>query len=149
MADRCARVCRSERRAAGVGEQVEHIDGTARAADHAVDEIPVGRLLGEQAGVLEAHGLELEGQLAVMDRPLLGQTADLPFAAARVRAVVDGVRPVPCAAALGARPDGLRVRAHQHLIAPALDFLAAAAVKHGIVLPVVRDPHKTHSPFRC
>ena len=37
---------------------------------HAVNEIPVGGLLGEQAGMLEAHGLELERQLTVADGPL-------------------------------------------------------------------------------
>ena len=111
MADGRARVRRRERCAAGVCEQVEHADGTAGMADHLIDEIPVGGLLGEQSGVLEAHRLELERQIAVVDGPLLGQFADLPLAAARIRAMVDGVRLVPNPALLVARPDGLRVRA--------------------------------------
>ena len=142
MADRRACICRGERRAARVSEQVEHIDRAVCAADHAVDEIPVGGLLGEQAGVLKAHGFELEGQVAIVDGPLRGQLVDFPLAAARPGAVVDRVRLVPRAAGSCARPDGLRVRAHQHLFAPALHLFAAAAVQNGVVLPVVRNPHK-------
>ena len=84
MADGRAGICRRERCTAGVGEQVEHVDRAACVTDHLVDEIPIGSLLGEQTGMLEAHRLELERQIAVVDGPLLGQLADFPLAAACV-----------------------------------------------------------------
>ena len=146
MADGRARVCRRERCTAGVGEQIEYVDRAACVTDHLVDKIPVGSLLGEQTGMLEAHRLELERQIAVVDGPLLGQLADFPLAAACVRAMVDGVRLVPNLTVLVARPDSLRVGALQNLIAPSFNFFTAAAVEHGVVLPMICDPHK-YSPL--
>ena len=141
MADRSAGRRRGERRAARVGKQVEHADGAAGRADLAHDEVPVDRLLGEQAGVLKRHGLELEGQFLIRDGPLFGQAADLPLAAAGGRAVIDRVCPVPDPVLLGAGPDGLGVGAPQDLVAPALELLPAAAVKHLIVCPCICNPH--------
>ena len=105
------------------------------------------RLLGEQAGVLEAHRLELKRQVAVMNGPLLRQLANFPFAAARVRAVINCIRAVPDLAVLVSRPDGLRVRTLKNLISPSFDFFSAAAVEYGVVFPVIRDPHKIPSLF--
>ena len=145
MADRCTGVCRCERCAARIGEQVEHADRASCSADHPVNKIPVCRLLGKQARVLEAHGLELEREVSVMNGPLLGQPADFPLAAACIRAVIDGVRTVPCLAVLVACPNGLRVGPLQNLAAPSFDFFSAAAVEHGVVFPVICDPHKIPS----
>ena len=146
MADGRAGVCRRKRSAAGVREQVEHADRAACVTDHLVDKIPVGSLFGKQTGMLEAHRLELERQITVVDSPLLGQLADFPLAAARVRAMIDSVRLIPDFAVLVARPDSLRVGALQNLIAPSFNFFTAAAVEHGVVFPMICDPHK-YSPL--
>ena len=56
MCDMSTRCSRGNRRAAGVGEQIQHPDLTA-APDGVPDEhrepVPVGGLLGEETGVLE------------------------------------------------------------------------------------------------
>ena len=140
MADGSPRGSGGQGGAAGIGKQVEHADGPAGGADLFPDEVPVGGLLGEDAGVLEAHGLDVEGQLLIMDGPVLGQLANLPVTAAGLAAVIDGVGLLPQGAALRL-PDGLRVGPHQDLLSPALQPAAAAAVQQLIVLPMVRCPH--------
>ena len=106
---------------------------------------PVGRLLGKDAGVLEAHGLDVEHKVLIADGPMLRQIPDLPAAAAGLAPVVDGVCLGPEGAA-GLFPDGLRIGSHQDLLPPALQPLTAAAVQQRIVLPMFRSPHKRY-PF--
>ena len=146
VADRRARSGCRKGGTAGVGEEVQNIDRTACAADLFHNKIPVDRLLGEQAGVLERHGLELEGQLLIRDRPLLGQAANLPLTAARRRAMIDRVCAVPEPVFLGARPDGLGVGTLQEFVTPALELFPAAAVQYLVVRPLVCNPHRFMKP---
>ena len=140
MTDRRAGGGGSQSGTAGIGKQIEHIDGPSGVFDLLPDEVPVGGLLGEDAGVLKAHGLDIEHQLLIVDGPLFGQLAHLPVTAAGLAAVIGGVGLFPHGAA-GRLPDGLRVGAHQDLFSPALQTLTAAAVQQFIIFPVFRCPH--------
>ena len=149
MADLGACGRRSHGGAAGIGKEVEDVGLFAAASeallDHLGDEIPVGALLGEDAGVLEAHGLDVEGDgVSIADLPLFGQVEYFPAAAAGVAAVVDGIDFIPL---LGGFPDGLGIGTDKQLLAPALVALALAAVEELIIFPVGCDPHST-VPFR-
>ena len=128
--------------AAGIGEQIQHADGTAGMADLLHGEVPVGGLFGEQPRVLEVHGLDLEGQLLIADGPALRQFLLIPVAAAGRRAAVAGVGRAPTAVAALTLPDGLRIGTHQYLLTPALQLLAAAAIQQLIILPTICYPHK-------
>ncbi len=113
----------------------------AGGPDLLLGKVPVHRLLREEAGVLEVHGLDLERQVPVADLPLLRQFGLLPAAAAGVGAQIAAVGMPPPGIQPGRAPDGLGVRADQHLAAPALQFFAAAAVQQLVILPAVSDPH--------
>ena len=63
MGDTCARFKRRNGRSAGVGEEVEHLDGSAGGPDDIGGHIPIDRLLGEQTRMFEPHGLYIEFQI--------------------------------------------------------------------------------------
>ena len=121
---------------AGVGKEVEHPDGPPGGTDALHGEIPVGRLLRKDAGVLEVHRLDVEGQPLVTQCPALGQFLLDPLAPSGGGALVPGVVPPPSGMPPLRTPDGLRIGPHQQILAPALQTLAAAAVQQLIVLPV-------------
>ena len=141
MADAGAGLGAGHSGAAGVGEQVQHTDGTACGADLLHGEVPVGGLLRKEAGVLEVHGLDLKRQVLVADRPALRQLSLVPVAAAGGGAGIPGVGGLPAPVAALCVPDGLGVGAHQYLPVPALQLFAAAAVQQLVILPILCDPH--------
>ena len=67
--------------------------------------------------MLEVKGFESEGQIFVVDRPLLGKVSELPLAAALIAAVIMRVGISPLSAARRI-PDHLRVRTDQLVSAP-------------------------------
>ena len=142
MADGSAGLGTGHRSAAGIGEQVQHPNGTVSLADLVHDKIPVHRLLREQARMLEVHGLDLEGQILIMHLPAFRQRLFLPVSAAGLTAEIPGVGPFPLRQTPGRFPDGLWVRTHQILLVPALQLFTAAAVQQLIILPLIRDPHR-------
>jgi hypothetical protein len=127
---------------AGIAEQVEHAHlaaGGARVPDLPGKPVPVHGLFGEEAGVLEARGVDLEGEVAVPHGPVLGELlAVFPLAAAGLAAVVEAV-PVGPGLAAGLGPDDLGVGAHEVVAAPLLLLHAVAAVEQAVVLPAVGD----------
>ena len=130
MRDFGARLCAGAGRAAGVGKEVQHLRTSAGARcvrfDLFAHPVPVDRLLGKQPRVFEAGRTHDEREIAVRDRPLLGQLLFiLPVPAAGRAAVIHRV-----GARFGAvhRPDRLRVGTQQRHIAPALQLVAVACV---------------------
>ncbi|SBW07403.1 hypothetical protein KL86CLO1_12297 [uncultured Eubacteriales bacterium] len=141
MADLGSRGGAGHRGGAGVGEEVEHPDGPARTFDLARGKIPVGGLLGEKAGVLKIHGLDVEGQAPVPHRPALRGALDLPLAAPGGGAGVPGIGLLPPPVGALGLPDGLRVGTYQRVLPPALQLFPAAAVDELIILPLIGNPH--------
>ena len=144
MRDRCARAGRGQCRTAGVGKQVQHLDRAVRllrlrVTDDLREPRPVHRLLREEPGVLEAERLQQERQVqrVVADAPLLRQVEELPLAASAVAPVVVRIRLPPPRVRFLRGPDNLRIRAHQDIVAPALQFLPARRIEHGIFLPLI------------
>ena len=100
--------------------------------DQTGEPVPVHRLLREQTGMLEAEGLQMEGQRirltggfllkrqGVMDRPLVRQPEELPFSAALGTSVVMTVLLLPALMIVGRLPDDLGIRTHQNIISPTL-----------------------------
>ena len=74
--------------------------------------------------MLEAEGLQMEGQAAVMDVPLLGQVKKFPLAAAFFAAVLMAVHVLPAPGVSGRVPDNLGIRPHKNIITPALQLLS-------------------------
>ena len=110
MGDFRPRLGAGDARPARVGEEVEHPHLPARAADEGSHPVPIGGLFGEQPRVLEAHRLDLEGQVAVADRPFGGDgTPVLPGAAPALAAAVDGVYVFTGEQILPHGPDDLRI----------------------------------------
>ena len=130
---------------AGVSEQVQHRDRPSGPADLLLGEVPVGRLLGKQSGVLEVHGLDVEGEAAIGHCPALRHGFVLPLPAAGGGAGVAACVLLPAAVGAGSVPDGLGIRPDQQLVAPALQLLSPAAVDEFIVFPLVGTPHIGHS----
>ena len=130
----------------GIGEEVQHVHLPPGGADALLSEIPVHRLLGKKAGVLEVHGLDLEGQILVPDLPLSREPPLFPAAAAGAGAEVTPVGTLPAAMGPGRIPDSLGVRAHQELVPPAFQLFPPAAVQQFIVLPPIGNPHGLSLP---
>ena len=141
MADLRARRRARDRRAAGVGEEIQHADGAPRIFDLLARKVPVHGLLGEEARVLEVHGLDLKRKVPVFHLPGFGQPVLVPVSAAGGRAVVAALRAAPAAVRVRRLPYRLRVRPHQDLLSPALQLFSAAAVQQFVIFPSVRDPH--------
>ena len=74
--------------------------------------VPVGGLLGKETGVLEIHGLNIEGQGPIADLPPLGQVLFDPLSPARMRAGIAGIVAFPARVTAGGIPDGLGIRTH-------------------------------------
>ena len=146
MADGGARRRAGHRGAPGVGEKVEHRDGAAGPPDEIGTEIPVGSLLGEETGMLEIHGLDLEGEVPIADLPLFGDILFLPPAPASRGTSVAGVGPPPQGIVSGGVPDGLGIGTDQDTVPPAFQLFPSATVDQLIILPLVRDPHGVDPP---
>mgnify|MGYP007061159274 CR=1 FL=1 len=71
MADGSTGSGASQRSAAGVAEEVQHLHRAVRGADLLLVPRPVDRLLREHAGVLEAGGADDEGQLILPSPQLI------------------------------------------------------------------------------
>ena len=107
-----------------VAEEVEDADGPARGADLGHGPVPVGGLFGEEAGMLEVHGLDMKAQFLVADGPLSREPALVPAAAAALAAAIAGVPVVPVGVYPGRVPDGLGVRTDQIIVPPALQLFS-------------------------
>ena len=141
MADARAGLQTGDGRAAGVGKEVQHRDRAARVLDLFARPVPIHGLLGEEPRVLEVHGLHVEGEIFILHVPALGQAALVPLPAAGFAAGVPPGGALPAWVVPRRLPDGLRVRAHEGIVPPALQLLAARAVDQLIILPVRRNPH--------
>ena len=143
MTDARARCGCGQRRAAGIGKEIQNADRTPGAADGAIDKVPVGRLLREYTRVLEIHGLDIEGQLTIVNLPALGQAVVRPVPAARGRAGIARVKLTPAAVILGGEPDDLRVGTHEEIFSPAFELFPVGGVEHLIILPLIGFPHRS------
>ena len=71
---------------AGVGEEVQYLDGASGVSDLFPEPIPVGSLFREKTCVLEAEWFQIKGQIVltmaqgILDGPLLRQVEELPLA---------------------------------------------------------------------
>ena len=136
---------------AGVGKEVEDLyflAGCDGASDDLAEPVPVDRLLGEESRVLEVKGLKSEGEIPIVDRPLLGEVSELPLAAAFIAAVVMGVG-VPPFSAARRLPDHLWVRADQLVAAPKFQFLAVGSIQYLIIFPGICNPHIFFALLNC
>ena len=143
VADTRARGRGGHRGGARVAEEIEHANlaaGRARVADFLGEPVPVDGLLGKESGVLEARRVDAKGERAVTDVPLLGKfLAILPLAAASFAAVIETVPVFPARLPAAARPDDLRVGAHERVRSPFLLLHAVATVDELVILPAVGD----------
>ena len=128
MCDSRACLCCCKGGTACVGEEIQHLDRAAGISDFFREPVPVSGLLREKAGVLEAEGLELEGELLVVDAPLLWKVKKFPLSATLLAAVIMAVRMLPAVLLSWCIPDDLRVRAHEQVIAPALQLFSAGGI---------------------
>ena len=135
-------------RAAGIGKQVQHPHRPTGAGHLFPDEIPVGRLLRENAGMLEIHGFDVKGQVVLIaNLPPLGQGIFRPVAAAGIGADIAGIVLLPLGSPAGGIPDYLGIRTHQDMTAPAFQPFAAGGIEHLIVLPFIGNPQHVFTPL--
>ena len=126
--------------AAGVGEQVEHADLSVGAGDLLHHEIPVGRLLGEEPGVLEAGRADLEAELAVTNVPAFRQLFQVfPVSAAFGGTMIAGMGLQPEAAFLCDRPQRQRVGAPQDDVLPAFELFSVSGIDAFVIFPAGCD----------
>ena len=132
--------------AAGVAEQVEHLDGTVGSLDLFLVPGPVHSLLREDAGMLKAGGADDQRQVLPFDVPLLGQLfVVVPLAAALSGTVIDGVCPGPQGADFLVFPDDLRVGADEQRFAPAFQAVMIRCVDQLVIDPGIGGAHQ-HTP---
>ena len=94
--------------------------------------------------MLEAEGLQIEGERAVTDLPALGKVKEFPAAAALRAPVVVCIGSFPALQGPLRLPDHLRVRPDEQIIAPALEFFTRGRIQHFIITPLIRNPHNTN-----
>jgi len=152
MGHSSSRSCSGYSGTTGVCEEVQYLHGSACIMDQTGEPVPVHSLLREQTGVLETERLQMEGQRVgirycllerqgVMNRPFIRQAEKFPFAAALGTSVVMTVFLFPSLMVVGRFPDDLRVRTHQNVISPTLQFLSAGRIQHFIIFPIICNPH--------
>ena len=132
--------------ASGVGKQVENFYRSSGLSYLLSKPVPVRGLLRKQAGMLEAEGLQVEGQFSVADGPLLGQIEEFPLASTTVASVIMAVHPLPSLVPLRRIPDNLGIRPDKQILAPALQLFTFGAVYYFIIFPAVSYPHMYCSP---
>ena len=132
--------------AAGIGKQVQHIDGPSRIADLVHAPIPVGCLFRENTGVFKIHGFDLKTEFLIANFPFFRQLFGVPLTAAGIAAGIAGIVFPPAVMIFGCLPDHLRVGTHQGILPPALQLFSSGAVQHLIVFPITCDPHAL-SPY--
>ena len=141
MCDACACCGRCERCASRVGEQVQHFNRAVGTTDQIAEPVPVRCLLREKAGVFKAERFQAEGQVFIVDLPLLRQMEKLPFSAALAASVIMAVFLFPARIFFFRVPDDLRVWSYQKVISPPLQFFSAGRIQHFIIFPSICYPH--------
>ena len=141
MAHARPRLCAGDGRSARIAEEVQDADRPTGGADLPHRPVPVRGLFGEEPGVLEVHGLDVEGQFAVAYLPVLRKVPFVPAAAARLAAAIARVAVVPMGVAARGVPYRLRVGAHEVIAPPALQLLSLGTVYKLKILPFICDPH--------
>ena len=125
-----------------VGEKIQHLDGTTCITDLVPKPVPVGSLFREKAGVLEAEWLQMEGQLLIMNVPLLRQIKKFPFSTASGASVIVCIRPFPAFVCAWGVPDHLRIRTDQKVVPPFFQLFPTGSVYYLIFFPVICNPHE-------
>ena len=115
----CRKGCSS-----GVGKQVQDFDRTSGITDLFREPVPVCRLFGKEACMLETEWFQIKSKRAVMNLPLFRKTEELPFTAAFSAAVIMTVHVLPSSVVSGRVPDDLGIRPHKDIITPALQLLS-------------------------
>lgn len=91
--------------------------------------------------MFEAERLQVKGQPAVADLPLLGEIEELPFTAALLASVIMPVPVLPAAVGPQSIPDHLGIRTDQKILSPAFQLLAHTAIYDLIIFPFICNPH--------
>ena len=91
--------------------------------------------------MLKTERLQIEGQVLILNAPLLGQIEKFPFAAAFAASVIMTVLLSPAGILPLCIPDHLRVGTHKRDITPTLQLFAAACIEHLEILPIRRRTH--------
>ena len=89
----------------------------------------------------------MEGQILILDAPLLRKVKKFPFAAALFAAVIMTVHLPPAFVFLWGIPDYLRIRPDQKIAVPALQLFSFAAIEYFIICPIICNPHNLSSSF--
>ena len=145
VANEGARLGRRYGSTAGICKQIQQLDLSACVLDEIGKPIPVGRLLGEQARMLKAHGGKQEFQVAVGDHPFLGDLFFHPFAAALVTAAVDAPGLFPFGTLFFASPNDLGVGTDENMISPFFQPFTVSGVQQSIVFPIFCYKHQSSS----
>ena len=124
-----------------VSKEIQYFDRSSCISDLLREPVPVRCLLREKAGVFEAERFQAEGQVFIVDLPLLRQMEKLPFSAALAASVIMAVFLFPARIFFFRVPDDLRVWSYQKVISPPLQFLSAGRIQHFIIFPSICYPH--------
>ena len=141
MGNLCAGSSRCKSCTSCVGKKIQYFDRTSCIADLVTKPVPVDCLLRKQSGMLEAEWFQVEGEMFIMEIPLLRKIKKLPFAAALFAAVIMCVHVFPAPAYLWGIPDNLRIRTDQGVFAPALQLFTTGSINYFVFFPVICNPH--------
>ena len=141
MANGCSSLGTSNCGATGICEEVKHLYRSAGRGYQLAHPIPVSSLLGEKAGMLKAHGLDLKAEISVVYIPTLGKPVFAPRATARVASLIAGVCAHPKRITLVRLPYYLRIWTNKAIFAPVLELLALRCIYYLIVFPIICKPH--------
>ena len=86
-------------------------------------------------------GVRIEGQVLVVDGPLLRKVKEFPFSAAFLASVIVTVHFLPAFMISGGVPDDLGIGTNQEIIPPAFQFLASGGIYYFIIFPIICNPH--------
>ena len=114
------RFCTGHRSSSRIGEQIQYFDRASGAADQSRCPVPIDCLLRKKSCMFKTKWFQMEGQIPVMDIPLLRQIKELPFSASLIASMIVRIFLLPLWGIMRCVPDHLRVRANQDIISPSL-----------------------------
>ena len=139
----CLQTCNGS--TAGVCKQVQYLNRATCIANLIHCIVPVCSLFREQTGMLKVHGLDIKGQILIINSPALGQLALIPCTTAGVATAVRRVASLPFGVSAGSAPNCLRVGTYQMILSPTFQLFAVRAVQYFKISPVICNPHKVYT----
>ena len=91
--------------------------------------------------MLETEGLQVEGEIVIVNGPFTWKIEKFPFSAALLAAVIMSVQLFPFLSFFFGIPNDLRVGTKKNVFSPSFQLFSTGGVYNFIIFPVICYPH--------